>query len=120
MEAGRPEEALAYLNAWRVVFPGPWNWANEAYIRGRMGQREAAEAAIGKMEEGLRLWKFDPLPMRVLAYAGVGDADKLLATLEASYAERSNVPTTLKVDPIFDFLRDDPRFIDLMRRAGLQ
>ena len=23
VEAGRPEEALAYLNAWRVVFPGP-------------------------------------------------------------------------------------------------
>jgi TolB-like protein/DNA-binding winged helix-turn-helix (wHTH) protein/Tfp pilus assembly protein PilF len=120
VEAGRPAEALGYLNTWRAFDSGPWIWANEAYIRGRMGQRSGAEAAFRKMEEGLRSPKVDPLPMRALAYAGLGDADNLLKTLEASFAERSNLPTTLKVDPVYDFLRDDPRFIDLMRRAGLQ
>jgi TolB-like protein/DNA-binding winged helix-turn-helix (wHTH) protein len=120
VEAGRPAEALGYLNSWRAVEPGPWIWANEAYVRGRMGQRSGAEAALRKMEEGLRAATVDPLPMRALAYAGLGDADKLLATLEASFAERSNLATTLKVDPIYDFVRDDPRFIDLMRRARLQ
>lgn len=119
-EAGRPAEALGYLTAWGAVFPGPWIWANEAYVRGRMGQHEAAEAAVRKMEDDLRLWKFDPLAMQALAYAGVGDADKLLKTLEASYAARSNLPTTLKVDPVYDFVRGDPRFVDLMHRAGLQ
>jgi TolB-like protein/DNA-binding winged helix-turn-helix (wHTH) protein len=119
-EAGRPAEALGYLSAWGAVFPGPWIWANEAYVRGRMGQHEAAEAAARKMEDDLRLWKFDPLAMQALAYAGVGDADKLLKTLEASYAARSNLPTTLKVDPVYDFVRGDPRFVDLMHRAGLQ
>jgi TolB-like protein/DNA-binding winged helix-turn-helix (wHTH) protein/Tfp pilus assembly protein PilF len=120
VEAGRPAEALGYLNTWRAVDRGPWIWANEAYIRGRMGQRSAAEAAVRRMEEGLRAPKVDPLPMRALAYAGLGDANKLLETLEASFAERSNLATTLKVDPAYDFVRDDPRFIDLMRRAGLQ
>lgn len=120
VEAGRPAEALGYLNAWHTAQPGPWIWANEAYIRGRMGQRSGAEAALRKMEEGLRTWKFDAVPMRALAYAGLGDSEKLLKTLEASFTERSNLPTTLKVDPVYDFLRDDPRFIDLIHRAGLQ
>jgi tetratricopeptide (TPR) repeat protein len=119
-EAGRPAEALGYLNTWRALEPGPWIWASEAYVRGRMGQRAAAQAALRKMEQGLRSPRTDPLPMRALAYAGVGDADKLLETLEASFAERGNLATTLKVDPAYDFVRDDPRFIDLMRRAGLQ
>ncbi len=119
-EAGRTAEALGYLNAWRAVAHGPWIWANEAYVRGRLGQRQAAEAAVRKMEEGLRPLQIDPVPMRALAYAGLGEADKLLETLEASFAERSNLPTTLKVDPVYDFLRDDPRFTNLMHRAGLQ
>jgi TolB-like protein/DNA-binding winged helix-turn-helix (wHTH) protein/Tfp pilus assembly protein PilF len=124
VEAGRAAEAIAYLNAWRASAPGPWIWADEAYIRGRMGQRSAAETALHKMEDSLRAQEMNPnwdaLPLWTLAYAGVGDTDKLLATLEASFARRSNLPTTLKVDPVYDFVRDDPRFIELMHRAGLQ
>jgi TolB-like protein/DNA-binding winged helix-turn-helix (wHTH) protein/Tfp pilus assembly protein PilF len=123
-EAGQAAEAIAYLNNWRARAPGPWIAANEAYIRGRLGQRSAAQAAVREMAEELRSQEMNPeidaLPMWTLAYAGVGDADKLLATLEASFARRSNLATTLKVDPVYDFVRDDPRFIDFMRRAGLQ
>ena len=120
VHAGRYVEALGYLQTWRALQPGPWIFANEAYIRGRMGQRAAAEAAIRKMEEANRPEKADPLPMRALAYAGLGDADTMLRTLDAAFTERSNLPTTLKVDPAYDFLRDDRRFVDLMHRAGLQ
>jgi TolB-like protein/DNA-binding winged helix-turn-helix (wHTH) protein len=120
VESGRAAEALGYLSTWRALQPGPWIWANEAYIRGRMGQRAGAEAAIRKMDDAIRTLKGDPLPIRALAYAGVADTDKLLATLEAAWSERSNLATTLKVDPVYDFLRDDPRFIDLMHRAGLR
>lgn len=120
LEAGRPAEALGYLSTWRALESGPWIWANEAYIRGRMGQRAGAEAAIRRMDDANRPPKADPLPMQALAYAGVADTDKVLATLEAAWSERSNLATTLKVDPVYDFLRNDPRFIDLMHRAGLQ
>jgi TolB-like protein/DNA-binding winged helix-turn-helix (wHTH) protein len=120
VEAGRTAEALGSLASWRALQPGPWIWANEAYIRGRMGQRALAEAAIRKMDDANRTPKSDPLPMQALAYAGVADTDKLLATLEAAWNERSNLSTTLKVDPVYDFLRNDPQFIDLMHRAGLQ
>jgi hypothetical protein len=55
----------------------------------------------------------------VVAYLGMGDKAKTLDWLEKAYAQHSNTMTTLKVDPIFDRLRGDPHFEDLVRRVGL-
>ena len=52
----------------------------------------------------------------VLAYLGIGDRNETLDWLEKAYAQHSNSMTTLKVDPIFDPMRGDPRFEDLVRR----
>jgi hypothetical protein len=38
--------------------------------------------------------------------------------LEKAYKERSDFLLVLKVDPLFDGLRPDPRFQDLLRRIG--
>jgi len=55
-------------------------------------------------------------------YAFFGDTEKTLAALDQAVRERSGARSALsmKVNPLYDFLRDDPRFLDLMRRAGLQ
>jgi len=63
-------------------------------------------------------YKADPVPM-ALAYVGVGDNGAALSSLEKAYAGRSNLLTTLKVEPAYDPLRDDPRFQELLRRVGL-
>ena len=44
---------------------------------------------------------------------------KALASLEKAYSQRSNVLAALKVDPVYDPLRSDLRFKDLLRRVGL-
>jgi adenylate cyclase len=51
--------------------------------------------------------------------AGLGDSEKALGWLEKAYEERSGGLTTLKVDPVFDNVRSDPRFEDLLSRIGL-
>ena len=55
----------------------------------------------------------------VNVYIGLGDKDQAFAWLEKAYQEKSNYVTFLKVFPILDPIRSDPRFPDLVRRIGL-
>ena len=52
-------------------------------------------------------------------YAALGDNDKAFAELETSFAERDWELYRLKVDPLMDPLRDDPRYKDLLKRLNL-
>ena len=52
-------------------------------------------------------------------YVALGEKDKALAELNKSYENREASMRSLKIDPLLDPLRDDPRFTDLMRRMGL-
>jgi hypothetical protein len=54
-----------------------------------------------------------------VAYIGMGENDRALVELEQAYRQRSNSLTGLKVDPIYDPLRGEPRFQQLVRRIGL-
>ncbi len=97
---------------------GPWFWAVLAYVYGRSGKREEAQGALVKLTEMSRLTAVDPGAF-VIAYLGTTDTNATLTWLERAYAQHSDVLTTLKVDPIYDPLRSDPRFKDLERRVGL-
>ena len=55
----------------------------------------------------------------VNAYLGLGDNQQAFIWLEQAYKEHSNTLQLLKVDPLFDPIRGDPRFTDLLRRVGL-
>ena len=52
------------------------------------------------------------------AYAILNDADRAFAWLETAFEIRDPIIVRLK-DPLWDSLRDDPRFTDLLRRIGL-
>ncbi|HSB09455.1 MAG TPA: winged helix-turn-helix domain-containing protein [Blastocatellia bacterium] len=52
-------------------------------------------------------------------YAGLGEKERAFEWLEREFDDRSGGFTHIKVDPRFDPLRSDPRFGDLLVRAGL-
>ena len=52
-------------------------------------------------------------------YAILGESDKAFASLEKAYSEKDLQLQFLRVDPAFDSIRNDPRFVDLLRRIGI-
>ncbi len=120
VEKGMFADALADIEKWRriddVHLPGIW--AIEAYVYGRSGQQVEAQRALEKLQQLNRRRQIDPATI-ALAYVGMDNKDEAFAWLQRAYSERSNALTALKVDPIYDPLRSDPRFQELLRRVGL-
>jgi TolB-like protein/DNA-binding winged helix-turn-helix (wHTH) protein len=110
-------EAEARLER-RPRIGSPWTCANLAYIYGRSGQQAKADQQVSKLLDLNRLQPVDPIVI-VTAYLGTGNNDQAIAWLEKAHAEHSNSMTGLKVDPIYDPLRSDPRFQNLLRQVGL-
>jgi TolB-like protein/DNA-binding winged helix-turn-helix (wHTH) protein/Flp pilus assembly protein TadD len=117
-QQGRYQDALADIEQWRKVQEGPWIWVAQAYVYGRSGQQAQARRALAKLERFNRRQSIDPGAL-LFSHIGMGNNDLAFATMEKAYAQHSNVMTTLKVDPIFDPLRSDPRFADFTHRVGL-
>ena len=55
----------------------------------------------------------------VRLHVRLGDKEQAFAWLEKAYEERTRLIFAIKVDPLFDDLRSDSRFQDLLRRVGL-
>jgi len=51
-------------------------------------------------------------------YAFLGEKDRVFELLEKAYRERSSWLVELRVDPLWDLLRSDPRYGDLLHRMG--
>ncbi len=56
----------------------------------------------------------------ILIYLGLDEVEQAFKWLERAYKERSTHLVWLKVDPIFDSLRLDARFTELIQRVGLE
>jgi TolB-like protein/cytochrome c-type biogenesis protein CcmH/NrfG len=87
-----------------------------------------AYAQAGRRPDALRLLEelkrrkqtgYVPAAAFVKAYLGLGDYDHAFFWLEEAYKEQSNILQFLKVHPIFDPVRGDPRFLNLVHRVGL-
>lgn len=82
------------------------------------GQRSKAQKILIELS---RLSKRRYVPAYSIAriYIGLGRKDQAFKWLQKAYEERAEALVYLNLDPTFDSLRSDPRFIDLVRRVGL-
>jgi DNA-binding SARP family transcriptional activator len=55
-----------------------------------------------------------------ISCASAGNKDSAFNLLERAYEERASLMVFLNVEPMFDPLRSDPRFDDLLRRMGFK
>ena len=117
-EKGMFAEALADLAGTSPPWSGsPYGAAELAYIYGRTGQQEKARLWLTKLEAMNRRHPLDPAVF-VRPNIGMGNKEQALVWLERAYAQHANSMMLLKVDPVYDPLRDEPRFQSLLRRMG--
>ncbi|HXG66582.1 MAG TPA: tetratricopeptide repeat protein [Blastocatellia bacterium] len=82
------------------------------------GNRGEALKALQELQSLAAQKHVSPYCIAVI-YVGLGEKEQAFAWLEKTYEEHSGHITDLKVDPLFDPLRPDPRFDDLLRRIGI-
>lgn len=117
-QLGRCEEALSELNRLlpRYDYPVVRGW--RAYLLARVGRREEAAAELTRLEARART-EHVPALCVAMAHLGLGNRDKALAWLERGVRERHETTTWLGVSPELASLRDDPRYMRLLREVGL-
>lgn len=96
-----------------------WAAAKKAYLYGRWGRTAEARQFLLRVEQDRAYLEYTETPALLLAYSGAGTTDQVIALLEKAYTQHSNVLGSIKVDPMYDRLRSDLRFQDLLHRVGL-
>jgi serine/threonine protein kinase/Tfp pilus assembly protein PilF len=91
------------------------NWG---MINARAGNRDEALHAMAELRT--RASDTYTLPLFLARiYTAFGNNDEAMKNLELVYDDRSESAVWLKVDPSLDSLRNDPRFVALIRKVGL-
>jgi Tfp pilus assembly protein PilF len=115
---GRYEDAIAeYRKAM-----GPLKQVNT--VVGRLGQACAMAGSRNEASALLDLLARDPsrktIPHVEMAYIflGLGDLDRTFEMLEKALQEHEAELVFLNVEPAFDPLRSDPRFIAMLKKVG--
>lgn len=116
---GRADEAIPTME--KLVFrsersPGNVQLLAAAYARA--GNRTEALRLIEELKQR-RKKGYIPAGAFINPYLALGEYDEAFFWFEEAYKEQSQILQFLKVHPVFDPVRNDPRFVDLQRRVGL-
>jgi serine/threonine-protein kinase len=93
--------------------------ATVAFGYARSGRPDEARRILAELQERSKT-RYVPSCALAQIYAGLGDRDAAFAQLEKAYTERDAIMVFLKVEPKWDDLRTDPRFVDLLRRMRFE
>jgi tetratricopeptide (TPR) repeat protein len=118
LHQGNYEAALADLEAAKRVDNTPRSLAHLGYGYGVAGKRAQAKLVLRELHAQSARTYVSPWDVAIV-HIGLGENDEAFGWLEKAYRERSADCIALKVEPMYDPLRSDPRFQDLMRRIGL-
>jgi tetratricopeptide (TPR) repeat protein len=91
--------------------------ASRGQLGALMGRREEATQALATLEE-LGKHQYVESYYRALLYISLGQKEAAISALEQAYAEHDGDDIgTIKVDPLLDSLKGDPRFEALVQKV---
>jgi TolB-like protein/Tfp pilus assembly protein PilF len=91
--------------------------AQLALAHGRAGEADTARLGLAKLRERSRSQHVSPFSF-ALVHTSLGESQTALDWLDQAYKEHDWYLCVLKTEPIFDPLRSNPRFQDLLRRMN--
>jgi len=114
---GRHEEAVAEFHRVKGVEDDPMWLSYLGYVYARAGREEEAKKIMKRLTALSKQTYVSPSSM-LIVYMGLDEKDQVFKWFNRVLAEHSVGMIELRVNPGFDSLRSDPRYEDLMRRAG--
>ena len=113
-----PEALAAAERAVQLGANDPVCLAALGFCQALSGQRDAAERSLAKLT-ALALERYVPAAEIAMLCLGLGDVEQCLQWLAKAQHEKSLRLIYLKVEPRFDSLRSESRFLELLKTVGL-
>jgi TolB-like protein len=116
---GRYSEALVLAQRLKNLDPSPKFVALLGLIHARMGHEAEADKALEELRVFAQGRRGTPI-FDAQVLAGLGKNDLAIEKLKQAVEEYPPTAFVLKTDPFWDNLRNDPRFIALLKRVVLE
>lgn len=118
-QSGQLIEALGQLEKASDRERSPWISALRARVYAKLGKREIARTILCNASQKADAEWVAPYLVATV-YFTLGEVDRGFEWLEKAFAEYDENLSFMAADPVLDSQRGDPRFIDLLDRAGLE
>jgi TolB-like protein/DNA-binding winged helix-turn-helix (wHTH) protein len=112
-----PEAISEFLTLTSTEPDQPDNWALLTFAYAQGDRRKEAMEAVANLDR-LEKQRFVAPYWKAVAWIGL-DRDRAFDFLEEAYRVRSSQLLLIQSEPLFDLLRSDPRFQDLLHRLAL-
>jgi TolB-like protein/Flp pilus assembly protein TadD len=117
LEQGNYADSIKEFRVAQTMETIPFITGFGGYAYARNGERDKAHQTLEELNQMAGRHFVTPF-CQALIYVGLGENDQAITWLEKAYDERSPWLCWLKVEPLFDPLRSDPRFQELYRKMN--
>ncbi len=119
LKKGDTAGAIAELQKSKTPDPGAWYQGFLGYAYAISGDRAKAEQALRELEQLAKRQYVSPTAFATI-YLGLGQKEKCLDWLEKSYEQQDSACWYLKIDQIYDIVRNEPRYQAILKKIGLE
>ena len=108
--------AIAEFQRSKIMVAGAWYQGLLGYAYAISGDRPKAEQILRELEQMAKRQYVSSTAFADI-HLGLGEKEKALDWLEKSYQDQESACWYLKVDPIYDSVRNEPRFQALVQKV---
>ena len=117
-ELGEFDEAITVFERILTIDDAPTFRAGLAHVHATAGNYQAARTMLTELEKQSSK-RYVGAYSKAVIHLALGEKNEAFSCLEQAYGDRCEMMTWLRVDPVFDHVRSDLRFTNLLRRIGL-